>query len=115
MRPFTEWKGPSGRPARKLLESFGLAEAGSRKFGSYSKGMKRKPAIAAGIIHDPPILFVDEPTTGIDVLSARQIRQSSQIPTARELPSSSPPHCIEEAERLCERIAFIVARRIVPH
>ena len=61
--------------AQKLLEEFNLAEAGQRKFGTYSKGMKRKLTIAAGIIHHPQILFLDEPTTGIDVASARQIRQ----------------------------------------
>ena len=43
--------------ARKLLEIFGLSDAGSRKFGGFSKGMKRKLTIAAGIIHNPPILF----------------------------------------------------------
>jgi ABC-2 type transport system ATP-binding protein len=62
--------------ARELLETFGLAEAGGRKFAGYSKGMKRKLAIAAGIIHRPPILFLDEPTTGIDVAAARAIRPS---------------------------------------
>ncbi|NLN17187.1 MAG: ABC transporter ATP-binding protein [Firmicutes bacterium] len=99
--------------ARKLLESFGLAEAGSRKFGSYSKGMKRKLAIAAGIIHDPPILFLDEPTTGIDVLSARQIRQLIADLHRSGTTIFLTTHYIEEAERLCERIAFIVAGRIV--
>jgi ABC-2 type transport system ATP-binding protein len=61
--------------ARELLEMFGLASAADRKFAGYSRGMKRKLTIAAGIIHNPPILFLDEPTTGIDVSSARQIRQ----------------------------------------
>jgi ABC-2 type transport system ATP-binding protein len=51
--------------ARELLESFDLTKAADRKFGGYSKGMKRKLTIAAGIIHNPPILFLDEPTTGI--------------------------------------------------
>ena len=50
--------------ARELLGSFGLTKAAHRKFGGYSKGMKRKLTIAAGIIHKPEILFLDEPTTG---------------------------------------------------
>jgi ABC-2 type transport system ATP-binding protein len=61
--------------ARELLETFGLDKAADRRFAGYSKGMKRKLTIAAGIIHNPPLLFLDEPTTGIDVASARQIRQ----------------------------------------
>ena len=51
--------------ANELLEAFGLTQAAHRPFGKYSKGMKRKLTIAAGIIHDPEILFLDEPTTGI--------------------------------------------------
>jgi ABC-2 type transport system ATP-binding protein len=99
--------------ARELLETFGLAEAAGRKFAAYSKGMKRKCTIAAGIIHRPPILFLDEPSTGIDVASARQIRgliaEFSRGGTTIFLTT----HYIEEAERLCGRIAFIVAGRIV--
>lgn len=99
--------------ARELLERFGLAEAAGRKFAGYSRGMKRKLAIAAGIIHHPPILFLDEPTSGIDVASARRIRQ-----LLAELHRSGTTiflttHYIEEAERLCRRIAFIVGGRIV--
>ena len=99
--------------AGELLETFGLKDAAQRKFASYSKGMKRKLTIAAGIIHSPPILFLDEPTTGIDVASARQIRQ-----LIAELHRSGTTiflttHYIEEAERLCERIAFIVKGKIV--
>jgi ABC-2 type transport system ATP-binding protein len=99
--------------ARELLETFGLREAADRKFANYSKGMKRKLTIAAGIIHRPQILFLDEPTTGVDVTSARQIRQLiaelHRIGTTIFLTT----HYIEEAERLCERIAFIVKGRIV--
>jgi ABC-2 type transport system ATP-binding protein len=68
-------KGKRSARARKLLSDFGLTKAAERKFGGYSKGMKRRLTIAAGIIHNPDILFLDEPTTGIDVASARQLRQ----------------------------------------
>ncbi|MBN2040325.1 MAG: ATP-binding cassette domain-containing protein [Spirochaetes bacterium] len=99
--------------AAELLDLFGLKQAGGRKFAGYSKGMKRKLTIAAGIIHHPQILFLDEPTTGIDVASARQIRQ-----LISELPEKGTTiflttHYIEEAERLCDRIAFIVNGKIV--
>jgi ABC-2 type transport system ATP-binding protein len=99
--------------ARELLETFGLAQAADRKFAGYSKGMKRKLTIAAGIIHKPPILFLDEPTTGIDVASARQIRQIIAGLNRSGTTVFLTTHYIEEAERLSSRIAFIVNGRIV--
>lgn len=99
--------------AHELLETFGLADAGGRKFAGYSKGMKRKLTIAAGIIHQPPILFLDEPTTGIDVASARQIRQLIAGFNRSGTTVFLTTHYIEEAERLCARIAFIVLGEVV--
>jgi ABC-2 type transport system ATP-binding protein len=99
--------------ARGLLNTFGLADAANRKFGGYSKGMKRKLTFAAGIIHRPGILFLDEPTTGIDVASARQVRQIIADLHGQGTTVFLTTHYIEEAERLCERIAFIVNGKIV--
>ena len=99
--------------ARDLLTAFGLETAAARKFSAYSKGMKRKLTIAAGIIHRPRILFLDEPTTGIDVASARQIRQLIADLHRDGTTIFLTTHYIEEAERLCDRIAFIVSGRIV--
>jgi len=99
--------------ARQLLEAFGLAAAADRKFSGYSKGMKRKLTVAAGIIHQPEILFLDEPTTGVDVASARQIRHLIADLHRSGTTIFLTTHYIEEAERLCDRIAFIVSGRIV--
>jgi ABC-2 type transport system ATP-binding protein len=99
--------------AGELLEAFGLADAANRRFAGYSKGMKRKLTFAAGIIHQPPLLFLDEPTTGIDVASARQVRQMIADLHSKGTTVFLTTHYIEEAERLCERIAFIVNGRIV--
>lgn len=99
--------------AESLLQSFDLLTAGNRKFGSYSKGMKRKLTIAAGIIHEPEILFLDEPTTGIDVASARQLRRLISDLHKQQTTIFLTTHYIEEAERLCDRIAFIVDGTIV--
>ncbi|MFH1914836.1 MAG: ABC transporter ATP-binding protein [Pseudomonadota bacterium] len=99
--------------ARELLDVFGLTKAAHRRFSGYSKGMKRKLTIAAGMIHRPRILFLDEPTTGIDVASARQLRQLIADLHAGGTTVFLTTHYIEEAERLCDRIAFIVAGRIV--
>jgi ABC-2 type transport system ATP-binding protein len=107
-----------GKPERqaratRLLQDFDLSKAAHRKFGGYSKGMKRKLAIAAGIVHKPQVLFLDEPTTGIDVASARNIRQLLADLHRRGTTIFLTTHYIEEAERLCDRIAFIVNGRIV--
>jgi len=99
--------------ARELLDMFGLTDAAGRKFAGYSKGMKRKLTIAAGIIHNPPILFLDEPTTGIDVASARLLRQLIASLHKAGTTIFLTTHYIEEAERLCDRIAFIVRGKIV--
>ena len=99
--------------AKELLDTFGLNDAANRKFAGYSKGMKRKLTFAAGIIHQPPILFLDEPTTGIDVASARQVRQIIADLHRKGTTIFLTTHYIEEAERLCERIAFIVNGQIV--
>jgi ABC-2 type transport system ATP-binding protein len=99
--------------AKELLKQFGLEKTGKRKFKAYSKGMKRKLTIAAGVIHKPTILFLDEPTTGIDVESARHIRtwirDLNNIGTTIFLTT----HYIEDAERLCDRIGFIVNGKVI--
>lgn len=99
--------------ADELLDAFGLTKAANRKFAGYSKGMKRKLTIAAGIIHRPRILFLDEPTTGIDVASARHLRQLVAELHEGGTTVFLTTHYIEEAERLCDRIAFILSGSIV--
>ncbi len=99
--------------ARQLLEQFQLKEAGKRPFKAYSKGMRRKLTIAAAIIHSPRILFLDEPTTGIDVESARQIRELILKLKEHGTTVFITTHYIEDAERICDRLAFIVGGKIV--
>ena len=99
--------------AHELLEQFDLTKAGKRPFKAYSKGMRRKLTIAAGIIHSPQILFLDEPTTGIDVESARQIRQLLLKLKQGGATIFLTTHYIEDAERICDRISFIVGGKIV--
>lgn len=99
--------------AEMLLERFGLAEAAGRLFGTYSKGMRRKLVLAAALMHRPPILFLDEPTTGIDVASARSIRQLLDDLRCEGTTIFLTTHYIEEAQRLCDRIAFIAEGRLV--
>jgi len=99
--------------AHELLKQFSLDDTGARPFKAYSKGMKRKLTIAAGIIHEPEILFLDEPTTGIDVESARQIRRMIQDLNSKGTTIFLTTHYIEDAERLCHRIGFIVGGNVI--
>ncbi len=99
--------------AKILLEQFGLSDTGKKPFKAFSKGMKRKLTIAAGIIHEPEILFLDEPTTGIDIESARQIRTLINTLNKKGTTIFLTTHYIEEAERLCNRISFIVNGKVI--
>ncbi len=101
------------KKAMELLDQFNLTDAAKRPFKTYSKGMRRKLTIAAGIIHNPKILFLDEPTTGIDVESARQIRELILNLKNQGKTILITTHYIEEAERICDKIAFIVKGQIV--
>lgn len=101
------------KKAAKMLEIFKLKDAAGKKFQAYSKGMKRKLTIAAALMHKPKILFLDEPTTGIDVVSARQIRDLIKKLNKKGTIIFLTTHYIEEAERLCDRVGFINKGRIV--
>jgi ABC-2 type transport system ATP-binding protein len=97
----------------RLLEIFKLSDAANSRFMSYSKGMKRKLTIAASLVHEPEILFLDEPTTGIDVVSSREIRNLIKKLNDEGITVFLTTHYIEEAERLCDRIAFINKGKII--
>lgn len=99
--------------AHKLLDLFQLKDAANKKFKAYSKGMKRKLTLAAALIHNPEILFLDEPTTGIDVSSVRQIRNLIKELNKNGTTIFLTTHYIEEAERLCHRVAFIHKGKII--
>jgi ABC-2 type transport system ATP-binding protein len=99
--------------ADELLHLFGLQEKSDVLFGKLSSGMKRKLTMAAALIHDPPVLFLDEPTTGLDVMSARSLREIIQSLKNRGITILLTTHYIEEADRLCDRIAIIVRGKII--
>lgn len=99
--------------ADELLHLFGLEEKRDVSFGKLSSGMKRRLTVASSIIHDPPVLFLDEPTTGLDVMSARSLREIIQSLKNRGITILLTTHYIEEADRLCDRIAIIVKGKII--
>ena len=96
-----------------LLEQFGLAERANSPFDSLSGGMKRRLTIAAALVHEPPILFLDEPTTGLDVASARALRNTIVDLHRNGVTLFLTTHQIAEAERLADRVAILVKGRLV--
>jgi ABC-2 type transport system ATP-binding protein len=99
--------------AESLLKRFRLSEKRDTLFARLSRGMKRALTIAAALAHRPPLVFMDEPTTGLDVMSARNLR--GMITSLRDegVTVFLTTHYLEEAERLCDRVAVIVKGRIV--
>lgn len=98
---------------RELLKSFNLWDRKDTKFGKLSKGLKRRLTIAASMVHYPRIIFLDEPTTGLDVMSARSLRLLLKDLRETGVTIFLTTHYIEEADQLCDRIAVIVKGRIV--
>jgi ABC-2 type transport system ATP-binding protein len=99
--------------AEALLARFRLAEKRDAPFAKLSRGMKRALTIAAALAHRPPLLFLDEPTTGLDVMSARNLRGMIAGLRDEGVTVFLTTHYLEEAERLCDRVAIIVRGRIV--
>jgi len=99
--------------AEELLARFRLSEKRDAPFARLSRGMKRALTVAAALAHRPPLLFLDEPTTGLDVMSARSLRQMIADLRNEGVTIFLTTHYLEEAERLCDRIAIIVQGRIV--
>jgi len=103
------------RRARELLEEFALGEKAEAPFGSLSHGMKRRLTIAAGLVHRPPVLFLDEPTTGLDVPGARALRSSIRRIAEDGTAILLTTHNLFEADELAHDIAVLVKGRIVCH
>ena len=93
--------------ALELLESFGLSDRADSKVNVFSHGMKRRLTIACALIHKPSLLFLDEPTTGLDVQSARQLRTIIKNLSLEGVTVFLTTHYIEEADQLCDKIAMI--------
>ena len=94
--------------AEELLKTFGLYERKNNLFGTFSRGMKRALTIAAALIHSPKLLFLDEPTVGLDVVAARSLRNLIGNLRHQGVTIFLTTHYLEEADLLCDRIAILV-------
>jgi ABC-2 type transport system ATP-binding protein len=107
--PKLEWK----NKADSLLERFGLQDKRNILFAKLSHGMKRALTVSAALAHNPRLIFLDEPTTGLDVMSARRLRKMIANLRKQGVTVFLTTHYLEEAERLCDRIGLIVKGRLV--
>ena len=96
----------------ELLDMLDLTSAGAKLIGDYSRGMRKKVALGAAIIHKPPVLFLDEPFEGVDAVSARLIRNLLQQAAAGGTTVVFSSHEMHLVEKLCTRIGIMVDGRL---
>ena len=99
--------------ADELLERVGLSAAADRRVGTYSGGMRRRLDLALSLIHEPSVLFLDEPTTGLDPMSRIALWEEIQRLNSEGTTVLLTTQYLEEADQLADRIAIIDGGRIV--
>jgi ABC-2 type transport system ATP-binding protein len=99
--------------ADELLERFGLTDAANRPVRTYSGGMRRRLDLAAALVHRPPVLFLDEPTTGLDPASRSDLWQVIEELVAEGATLLLTTQYLEEADRLADRIAVVDHGRVI--
>ena len=102
-----------GTMADGLLERFGLADAAGRRVSTYSGGMRRRLDIAMSLIGDPPVIFLDEPTTGLDPQGRLEVWQAVQRLAEQGTTVLLTTQYLDEAEQLADRIAILHEGRIL--
>jgi ABC-2 type transport system ATP-binding protein len=98
-----------------LMERFGLLDSLNNRIGTYSKGMRQKLALARAMLHEPPILLLDEPTSAMDPESARLVRDSIHELRSTQRAILICTHNLAEAEELADQIAIISRGRIIAY
>lgn len=98
---------------QELFDYFGIMEFKDKKIEELSSGMKQKVSIAVSLIHDPDIIIFDEPTTGLDIITAKAVVDYLIKLKAEGKTIIISTHIMSEAQKLCDRIAMIIAGRLV--
>jgi ABC-2 type transport system ATP-binding protein len=99
--------------AGELLETLGLSDKATQRVEGYSRGMRQKLALAGALIHDPAVMILDEPLTGLDAAAARQVKDILVERVRAGGTVVLTTHILEIAERLAERISIIARGRIL--
>jgi len=109
-----------GMPAKEregrihyLLDKFDLLDAVDRRIGQYSKGMRQKLSLARSLLHSPPVLLLDEPTSAMDPASARLVRNAIKSLRSEDRAIIVCTHNLAEAEELADKIAIIRSGKII--
>lgn len=102
-----------GKVADDLLDRFSLTDAGGRKASTYSGGMRRRLDIAMSLVGNPPVIFLDEPTTGLDPQARIEVWQAVRELAARGTTVLLTTQYLDEAEQLADRIAILHEGRII--
>ena len=100
------------RRVEKYLRMFELWERRSDRVGGFSKGMRQKLALARALLHEPRVLFLDEPTAGLDPEAARLVRDLVASLRSDERTTFLCTHNLDEADRLCDRVALFNGRLV---
>ena len=101
------------RRVEAMLDRFGMREFADARCESLSTGQKQKVSIARAVLHDPPVLILDEPTTGLDVLASSSMIEFIESRRAAGTCVLFSTHVLSEAERLCDRIGVIFRGRLL--
>jgi ABC-2 type transport system ATP-binding protein len=96
-----------------LLAQVGLEDAADRKVKTYSSGMKQRLLVARALLNEPRVLFLDEPTRGLDPTSAKELRSMVKQLSDAGTTVFLTTHYMEEADELCDQVAFLSAGKIV--
>lgn len=99
--------------AEELLKTLGLWDERNRRCEGFSRGMKQKAALAGALIHDPKLLILDEPLTGLDAAVARQVKDLLQARVRHGATVILTTHILEVAERMADRIGIIQRGRLL--
>jgi len=105
--------GEASARAAELIEKLELEACADRKVGTYSGGQKRRLDIGLGLVHEPLLLFLDEPTTGLDPQSRARVWDEVQRLHERGITVFLTTHYLDEADALCDRVAIIDCGKIV--
>lgn len=113
-RLFGMSRADSATTAARLLDDVGLTDRGSSRIATYSRGMRQRLGIARALVNDPSVVFLDEPTLGLDPAGQRQVlTMIARIATGRGATVVLSTHALPEVEQICDRVLILSRGRVI--